>query len=278
VQQLADLHCHSHCSDGKHTPAELCIKALESGVNILALTDHDTTAGLAQLHAAARGSSLQIINGVELSARWKLRDIHVLGLNIDPDCPDFKACIKAQIIRRITRAEAISERLHSLTGVQNAYQKALQYAGHEGVGRPHFAHVLVHEGVVTSAKQAFQKYLVRGRGAYVPVAWLSIEEAIAVIINAGGSAVLAHPLKYQLTRSKLHELIKAFKAWGGVGLEVVSGATSVMDMNEMAGVCLRYELFASTGSDYHGEGLSSIDLGRQMLLPAGCIPIWQQWG
>jgi predicted metal-dependent phosphoesterase TrpH len=277
VQPIVDLHCHSECSDGKLSPALLCKKALAAGVQCLALTDHDTTAGLSALHAAAHGTGLQIINGVELSTRWKLHDIHILGLRINPDLPDFQACIAEQTIRRIERAQAIAQRLSTLLGIENIYEKACAYAGHARVGRPHLAQVLVQEGVVNTTQIAFKRYLVRGRPAYVPIAWLGLADAIEAIVAAGGQAVLAHPLKYQLTRSKLHELINAFKTCGGAGIEVVSGATTAVAMQEMAGMCHRYELLASSGSDYHGDGVSSVGLGQQMPLPLQCIPIWQEW-
>ena len=269
-----DLHCHSHCSDGSLSPQSLCERALQAGVQLLALTDHDTTAGLTALHAAARGSSLQVVNGVELSVRWKSYDIHILGLRIALDNLDFNTCLAAQATRRTTRALEISQRLSATLGLQDVYQKALAIAGHERVGRPHFAQVLLQAGLVTTMQQAFKKFLLRGRPAYVPIAWISLEEAVSRINQAGGVAVIAHPLKYQLTRSKLHELIRTFKAYGGLGLEVVSGVTSVMGMNDMAGLCLRYDLLASSGSDYHGDGVSSVALGRQMPLPPDCTALW----
>lgn len=273
---MIDLHCHSHYSDGLHSPEELISQSVEAGVRLLALTDHDTVAGLAALHQANQHASLTVINGIELSTRWKKYDIHVVGLMIDPHNPVLIQLNAEQNESRIKRAREIGQRLE-LAGVHNAYQKACDLAGHERVGRPHFAQVLVEEGLAIDRQAAFKRFLGRGRAAYIPTPWLSIPDAVSGIVEAGGQAVLSHPLKYNLTRTRLHELVSEFKAAGGVGIEVVSGEMTVTQVQEMTGLALRYELLASSGSDYHGDQVSRISLGRQRKLPLNCTPIWQQW-
>ncbi len=273
---MIDLHCHSHFSDGELSPSALLNKAIDSHVRVLALTDHDTIAGLMPLREAARDSGVTIINGIELSVRWKKYDIHILGLNINPADEGMSALVASQSQARIDRALKISECLEGC-GIQDAYQKASEIAGHERVGRPHFAQVLINEGVVRDMKSAFKRFLGQGKSAYVPTAWVSIEDAVAVIVQAGGQAVIAHPLKYALTRSKLHALIEVFKEAGGTGIEVVSGDITVTHSMELAGLCIRFELLASTGSDYHGDTLSRVALGQQRALPVNCTPIWHQW-
>ncbi|WED44142.1 PHP domain-containing protein [Legionella cardiaca] len=273
---MIDLHCHSNFSDGVLTPAELLDKAIKSGIKVLALTDHDTTAGLKPLHHAAGQSSIRIINGIEFSASWKKYDIHILGLNIDPDNEEIQALIEQQNQSRIVRARQIGELMKSC-GVQNAYTKACEIAGHERVGRPHFAKVFVNEGITGDFQAAFKRFLGRGRPAYVRTPWLTLSEAVLGIIQAEGQAVLAHPLKYSLTRTRLQELIVAFKEAGGSGLEVVSGEVNSLQIQEMTGLCHRFQLLGSTGSDYHGDTLSRIPLGRQQQLPVNCMPIWHQW-
>lgn len=271
-----DLHCHSHFSDGALSPAELLDKAIRAQIEILALTDHDTTAGLTPLRRAAENHSIKIIDGIEFSVCWKKHDIHIIGLNIDPNDDHLISLITQQNENRILRAQQISERLLDC-GVEDAYLKACELAGHQRVGRPHFAQVLINEGRVSDMQSAFKRYLVRGRTAYIPTKWLDLEVAVEGIVQAGGQAVIAHPLKYKLTRSKLHELIKAFKIAGGVGMEVVSGAVTADQANEVAGLCCRFDLFASSGSDYHGDNLSNISFGQQRILPVNCVPIWNQW-
>lgn len=273
---MIDLHCHSHFSDGLHSPAFLVEKAVAAKLKVLALTDHDTMAGLDSLHEAAKDQPLTIINGIELSTRWKKYDIHILGYFMNPDDLNLIKLIQQQNESRVNRACEIAHRLSSC-GLVDAYKKACDIAGHERVGRPHFAKALVNEGMAVDMKAAFKRFLGRGRPAYVPTPWISIGEAVAGIVQAGGQAVIAHPLKYDLTRTRLHELVCEFKSAGGQGLEVVSGEITITQIQEMAGMCLRYELFASTGSDYHGDNMSRISLGRQHQLPLNCTPIWHQW-
>lgn len=272
---MIDLHCHSHFSDGSLSPQSLIERAIHAGVSILALTDHDTTAGLASLHEAALNTPVTIIDGIELSTRWKKHDIHILGLNINPESEQLQALIIQQNESRILRAKEIAACLIDC-GVHDAYQKACAIAGHERVGRPHFAQVLMNEGLAIDMQSAFKRFLGRGRGAYVSTAWLTIDEAVMGIIQAGGQAVIAHPLKYKLTRSKLHALIADFKNAGGVGIEVVSGEMTITQINELAGLCLRFELLASVGSDFHHDN-ARIGLGRQQKLPENCTPVWRQW-
>lgn len=273
---MIDLHCHSHFSDGLLSPQDLLDKAAESGVTMLALTDHDTVAGLSAIREASNPSAITIINGIEISTRWKKSDIHVLGLNIDPDNGLMQDLIVKQNDSRRQRAIQIADKMQTL-GIDNAYDKACEIAGHDRIGRPHLAQVIMNEGKARDMQTAFKRYLGRGKPAYVATAWASFDEAVEAIHAAGGHAVLAHPLKYKLTRTKLHELVSDFQLSGGDGLEVVSGDTTVSESQELAGLCLRYQLLASTGSDYHGGVLSRVFLGRQRQLPLNCTPVWHQW-
>lgn len=272
---MIDLHCHSHFSDGTLSPESLLDRAVQAGIHLLALTDHDTVEGLAPLHAAAQHTVIKIINGIEVSVRWKKHDIHILGLNVNPQHPSLQALICHQNESRIERARQIGNCL-SEVGVNNAYQKACDIAGHTRVARPHFAQVLVNEGKAQDVQSAFTRFLGRGRPAYVITPWLGVDAAVEGIIQSGGEAVLAHPLKYKLTRSKLHALIKDFKEAGGVGIEVVSGEMMISQIQEMAGICQRFDLLASSGSDFHHDE-SRIKLGRQLPLPIHCVPVWQNW-
>jgi 3',5'-nucleoside bisphosphate phosphatase len=274
---MVDLHCHSTFSDGLLSPSELIARALTANVGLLALTDHDTTSGLNLLHEAAIGSGISIINGIELSTRWKMHDIHVVGLGIDPENAALQRCIAQQAECRTKRAIMMGNLLQPF-GISDAYEKALALAGHTRVSRPHFAEVLVQEGLVKETKTAFERYLARGKPAYVVTEWVTLPEVIEIISGAGGVAVLAHPLKYRLTRTKLNALICAFKEAGGLSMEVVSGSMTTHDLIQMAHLCNRHELLASSGSDFHGEPLSRIGLGRQHHLPPDCVPVWERWG
>ncbi|MFT4058258.1 MAG: PHP domain-containing protein [Legionella sp.] len=272
---MIDLHCHSYFSDGTLSPQELIKKAKQLQIRCLSLTDHDTVAGYPDLLTAAASTSIRIINGIELSTRWKKHDFHILGYQIKHTEHLF-ALIQRQVQSRINRAKQIGEALEQF-GVVDAYTKACALAGHERAARPHFAQVLVNESKARDQQSAFKQYLVRGRKAYIPTPWISVQEAVEAIVANGGQAVIAHPLKYGLTRSKLHELINEFKEAGGVGIEVVSGDMNVMEINEMAGVSLRFNLLASSGSDFHSDAISRTNLGAQKQLPVNCVPIWQEW-
>lgn len=272
----ADLHCHSFFSDGELSPEMLIDKAIDARIGLLALTDHDTIAGIARLREAAQTHAITIIDGVELSVRWKMHDIHILGLNLDSRHSSLTTLLMKQNEQRSTRAKQMSGLLE-IIGVQQAYQKACDIAGHERVGRPHLAQVLINEGRVKDMQTAFDRYLKRGRLAYVPTSWIGVDESVKGILQSGGMAVIAHPMKYKLTRSKLHALINDFKTAGGQGLEVVSGDMNASQIGEMAGLCERFELLASSGSDYHGDSYSRIKLGQQSPLPLNCKPIWEQW-
>ncbi|MBL7480154.1 PHP domain-containing protein [Legionella bononiensis] len=272
---MIDLHCHSYFSDGALSPEELVQKAQNHQIKCLSLTDHDTVAGYVALNQAALHTGIKIVNGIEFSTRWKKYDIHILGYQIN-HTNELNHLITHQNNSRVARAEQIGASLQ-LVGVDNAYEKACQLAGHKRVGRPHFAQILINEGKTRDMKSAFKQFLGRGKTAYIPTPWISIQEAVKGITDSGGQAVIAHPLKYGLTRSKLHELINEFKDAGGEGMEVVSGEMNVTQIKEMAATCLRFNLLASSGSDFHSDALSRINLGRQQQLPVNCTPIWQEW-
>lgn len=272
---MIDLHCHSHFSDGHLSPEDLLLKARLAHITCLALTDHDTIEGVDALAEAAASMPIQIITGIEISARWKKQDVHIIGLHFKKT-KVLSDLIARQIESRLLRARAIGAQLEAL-GIDDAFDKARAIAGHERVGRLHFAELLVQSGKSADRQMAFKQYLGRGKPAYVPCAWVDMEEAVETIRASEGAAVIAHPLKYGLTRSKLHALILAFKEAGGRGIEVVSGEMTVTDIKTVAGLALRFSLSASTGSDYHGDAYSRVGLGKQALLPDNVQPIWLEW-
>ncbi|MFC3907692.1 PHP domain-containing protein [Legionella dresdenensis] len=274
---MIDLHCHSIYSDGALMPEELLAKASQSGLKMLALTDHDTVEGSKLLIAgASRYPGLRIVGGIELSVRWKKHDIHILGLNINTEEASISDLISQQVQSRKTRAMQIADCM-ALLGIDNAFDKACAIAGHDHIARPHFAQLLINEGKVKDMQTAFKRFLARGKPAYVPTQWISLADAVNGIAAAGGSAVIAHPLKYGLTRTRLTELIIEFKSYGGCGIEVVSGEMTEQQVVDMAGLCNRFDLSASTGSDFHNDNVSRISLGRQRKLPLNCKPVWEQW-
>lgn len=270
---LIDLHSHSTASDGTMTPTELVARAREKGVDVLALTDHDTTAGLAEARQAA-GNDLRLINGIEVSVSWNGQTVHIVGLGLDPENAALQAGLARLGEYREWRAEEIGRRLEKKR-IPGAFAGASEYAKGQLVSRTHFARFLVEKGYAETVGAVFKHYLVRGKPGYVPGKWAELEEAVGWIKNAGGLAVVAHPARYRLSASRLRVLLGEFRECGGVAMEVVSGSHSQDDCLSMAAHAKRQELFASQGSDYHGPENPWIELGRLRAMPAGCRPLWE---
>lgn len=275
---LIDLHSHSQCSDGSLSPAELVALAVRAGVKALALTDHDSVDGIAEARAAAVGTGLTLIPGVELSAIWGVHNIHVVGLQVDTEHPALKTGLQQQAGARAERGRQMGAKLEAL-GLKGAYEGALALASSpDGLSRTHMAQWLFDAGHVSTIQQAFDKYLGPRKPAAVPMPWASLADVVAWIKAAGGVAVVAHPGRYDMSRTKMRQLLADFKALGGDGMEVAT-ATEKPDMVAYLGrLSQQLELLASQGSDYHGKPAPWIALGRFPALPAGCIPIWTAWG
>lgn len=266
-----DLHAHSSCSDGALSPADLLARALEKGVTTLSITDHDTVAAYASLPASLPG--IDLVPGIELSTRWYATGIHIVGLNIDHSSSAINDGVARQTQARLMRAEKIAENL-ARRGISDVLDGAMALAGDGVVGRPHFARQLVTAGYVDSVEMAFKKFLGDGKAGDVRQHWAELGEVIAWVKDAGGIAVLAHPLKYRLTRSKLKRLLKDFVAAGGNALEVVSGNQAAQRTQDMGRLCRDFQLLASRGSDFHGPGAPWSELGRASPLPHGVTPVW----
>ncbi|MCV6604812.1 MAG: PHP domain-containing protein [Porticoccaceae bacterium] len=268
---LYDLHCHSTASDGSLTPGELVQRAHNNGVTHLAITDHDTIDAYRLLNQA--NCPLRLIPGIEFSTIWNKRGVHVVGLAIDLHSGGIADAVKQQGKARQQRAQQIADKL-SRRGLHCPLAEVEKIANSSQPGRPHFARYLVESGQVADSKQAFKKYLGDGKPGDVKQHWASLEQVIQWITSAGGIAVLAHPLKYKLTRTKLLALVGDFKALGGQAMEVVSGKQVPADTREMAAVCNQADLSASCGSDFHHPDAHWSELGSQSPLPPVCRPIF----
>ncbi len=269
-----DLHSHSTASDGSQSPTALVQRASEAGVDVLALTDHDTLDGYAEAKRAATENALSLIAGVEISVTWRRMTIHVLGLSVDPGNQSLLKGLEKLKTFRVWRAEEIARKLEK-KGVEGALEGAKKWCKGAIIGRLHFAQFLVESGHAASIKEVFKKYLVKGKPGYVGSEWSSMEDALGWIQNAGGIPAIAHPARYHLTRSKLKTLVCDFKAQGGAAIEVVSGSHSRDETLHMAAVSREHELYATCGSDYHGPENPWVELGRLRPFPEGCVPVWQ---
>jgi len=272
-----DLHSHTRFSDGKLSPQELIDRAVNFQLDVLAITDHDTTNALdiAKRYIQDTGCKLELINGIEFSTSWQNFEIHVVGLNIDPSNEALKSLITKQQISRENRAIAMSDKL-AKCGFDNMLEQAKALAGEGSITRAHFARVLLNQGAVSKMQSAFDKYIGKGKRAFVRPTWCDIATAVEAIHQAGGVAVLAHPMRYDMTAKWLRRLIIDFKAAGGDAMEVVLPQMNKEQRRLMLSYCLEYELYASMGSDFHFPSKWS-DLGRNLTLPENCKPVWQLW-
>jgi predicted metal-dependent phosphoesterase TrpH len=271
-----DLHSHSTASDGTLPPAALVRAAHEAGVRVLALTDHDTTAGVAEAAEAAIGLNLELLAGVEISVTWSAQTVHILGLNLDPDNEVLQSGLQSLRKFREWRALEIGRRLEK-SGIADAYEGALAHSNGILVSRTHFARMLVERGLVDDERKVFKRYLVKGKPGYVAGDWASLEAALGWIHAAGGVAVVAHPARYKMTRTKLRRLFAEFQKLGGEAVEVISGSHSRDDVVSMAKHTSDFSLLASAGSDFHTPESPWVTLGRLPMLPSSCRPVWERW-
>ncbi|WP_070965264.1 RNase RNM [Vibrio sonorensis] len=273
-----DLHSHTTASDGRLSPQELIDRAVSFDVKVLAITDHDTVAALAEAKQYADGKypDLKIINGIEISTVWQNKDIHIVGLNIDPDSSALKNLINQQQEHRQARAELIAHRLSKATR-DGVLEEVKVIAGDAPITRAHFAKWLVDNGYAKTMQQVFKKYLTRNNPGYVPPNWCSMKDAVQAIHAAGGQAVLAHPGRYDLTAKWIKRLISAFVEAGGDAMEVAQPQQAQQERRNLADYAIHYQLLASQGSDFHYPS-PWMELGRNLWLPSGVEPVWKDWG
>jgi len=272
-----DLHSHSTYSDGLLDPGALVRRAASRGVDFLALTDHDEVSGLAEARGAAMDARIALVNGSELSASWDDVTIHIVALRIDPSDVTLTRGLESIREGRRTRARRIADSL-TAADVPGAYEGALKYAGTERlITRTHFARHLIEIGRARDMKDAFAKFLTRGKPGHVTHAWATMSEAIGWIRGAGGQAVLAHPGRYKVDERDMRRLLTEFRDAGGEAIEVLSGSHTSAQTAEYARYARILGLKASSGSDYHGPGESTTDLGDLPPLPAGVVPVWSAW-
>jgi len=272
--QKIDLHSHTLVSDGSLSPVQLLQRAQANAVDILAITDHDSIDAYQQIgHQALNG--LQLIAGIELSTQWRGVGVHIVGLNIDLTSASILSGVAQQEQARSERAQLIYQRLTKL-GLAVDFERVKEIANQSNIGRPHFAQHLVEMGAVKNMATAFKKYLGDGKPGDVKQCWAELPQIVEWIVGAGGVAVLAHPLKYKLTRTKLSALLDDFIAAGGSGMEVVSGQQNKDETNKLARLCNEKNLLASCGSDFHQPSQWS-EIGTMAAFPSECEPVWAAW-
>jgi 3',5'-nucleoside bisphosphate phosphatase len=276
TSRVYDLHCHSTASDGGLSPTQLVTRAKSMGVDVLALTDHDTVQGLDEARSTAKNLGIEFINGIELSTSFHNQCLHIVGLNIDPNSSSLNKGLEFQQDLRRERAMKISNKLEK-KHIHGAYETISASIGNGEITRTHFAEFLVEKGYVQNLQSAFDHYLNKDKPAYVSTTWASMEEGIQWISDAGGIAVLAHPMRYKLSKKWMNKVVHAFKEAGGRGIEVVTGRAGSDEILFGQQYAYKFELLASQGSDFHFPDNPYLELGRLARLPPSLTPVWTQF-
>ncbi|MDP2901571.1 MAG: PHP domain-containing protein, partial [Methylovulum sp.] len=237
------------------------------------LTDHDTTAGLAEAQISATAAGIKLIPGIELSTLWQNQCFHIVGIGINPEHPPLAEATHTLQNTRMERAEKIADKLAKkrIPGAMEAVKKTV---GDGMITRSHFADFLLSQNHVSTQQEAFDRYLAKGKPAYVATPWAELALAVNWITESGGIAILAHPLRYQLTAKWMKRLLEAFKNAGGQGIEVITGRINNDEINRAATLATRFGLAGSAGSDFHCPD-QWVELGRLAPLPVHIKPVWE---
>ena len=257
---MIDLHCHSTFSDGSLTPEQLADEAAKIGLSALALTDHDTVAGLPRFLAAAEGKSFRAVPGVELSVDCSSGVMHMLGYWMDTAHPELVRQMEWIRNGREMRNRTMLEKLNAL-GFAMTWDEVQAMAGEDVVGRPHFGQVMIQKGYAKDKNEAFDKWLGDGKPGYADRPRLTAEVAVALIRQAGGVAVLAHPFSLRISRDAMASLFIELAAAGLAGVECYYSEHSAELTKEYLAMARQANLVPTGGSDFHGEVSPGIRLG-----------------
>ncbi len=259
-----DLHVHSNFSDGTLSPSELVFHAADLGLSAMALTDHDTVAGIPEALSAASSmepeDQIRVIPGAEITAGYLGRDIHILGLFLDYRHPGLLNTLKETIHLRELRNEKMAENLRA-AGIPISIEALYEMEPNTVITRAHFARFLILHGIVKNSQEAFDRYLGSDTPYYVSREYLDPGDVIRLIHDAGGIAVLAHPLLYRYSLENTELLISRMKDLGLDGLEVIYSSNTGFDEGYLRRFTNRYDLIMTGGSDYHGENKPQLELG-----------------
>ena len=265
-----DLHIHTTASDGDFTPSGIVRAALDAGLSAAAITDHDTVSGYAEAFSAAEGTGLEVVPGIEFSTKYGGR-VHILGYFIDPDDRALKEMLRSIVEDRDRRNENIVQLMRQ-DGISVAYSDLKDRFG-EVIGKPHFAEILVEQGICSSVREAFAGYLNKGMKYAVPRKTVPVDICIDLIRGAGGIAVLAHPFEYRFDKVSLPELIEKCMEYGVTGLECRHSSHTPGQMAYLERLAGEYGLLKTGGSDFHGAVKPDIRLGTG----SGLVSVPYSW-
>lgn len=262
-----DLHAHSLASDGTDTPAQLIRKAAATGLDVVAITDHDTARGWEEAAATAAEVGITLIRGIEVSTRHADRSVHLLAYLPDPDHPDLVAELRTILEGRNSRVPGIVARLQE-SGIEITVADVLREADRsEAAGRPHVADALVRLGVVGHRNDAFAQWLNPGRAGYVRRHAPEVADMVRVVRAAGGVPVIAHPWGRGARRVLTVEVLADLRDAGLLGIEVDHQDHTPADREVLRGIARDLDLLVTGSSDYHGTGKIDHDLGVHQTTP-----------
>ena len=259
MSKQIDLHVHSNRSDGSFTPTELVDYALQKGLTAFALTDHDTTDGLAEAIEYGKEKGIEVVPGIEFSTEYESGDIHILGLYIDYEKKEFKERIQAFVDSRVLRNQKMCQNLVNI-GVDISYEALLEAFPDAVITRAHYARYLLDKGYVKSMKEAFVRYIGDHCPCFVPREKVTPVQAIELILAADGIPVLAHPTLYHMSDRRLEKLVAELKEAGLLGIEAIYPTYSAGEKRQMHALAHKYHLLVTGGSDFHGSNKPKLDL------------------
>ncbi len=269
-KKFVDLHVHSNRSDGTFTPAQLVDYAMKKGLSAFALTDHDTVDGLKEAieYADRLRRTLpeeearkvpEVISGIEFSTEYQGKDIHVVGLYIDYGNERFQKYLQDFVASRINRNQKMCARL-TAAGIGISYESLLERFPDAVITRAHYAKYLLEQGYVKSLNEAFERYVGDRCPYFVPREKVTPKQAVALILEAGGIPVLAHPILYHMSDERLETLVSGLKEAGLKGIEAIYSTYNAAEERQIRRLAQKYALAVSGGSDFHGANKPGLDL------------------
>ena len=253
---MIDLHVHTTASDGQYTPSQIIQKAAEKNIKVIAITDHDTTAGLEEAKAEGKKLGVTVVPGIELNISFPTGEFHLLGLGLKENSKSLNYIVENVIKNRNDRNSQIIAKMNE-DGVPITIEEIAADFPNTVIGRPHFAAELVKHGIVKTRQQAFDQYLARGRKWYVPRICTNLDEAIVAIKESGGVPVVAHPMSLYLSWGRMPDFLTDCYEKGVVGIEAFHPGARVTECLRLEELGRKIGFVITAGSDFHGEKIRS---------------------
>ncbi len=249
---MIDLHTHSTASDGSLSPSELVNYAYQKGIQVLALTDHDSVGGILEAQKEAKKIGLKFIPGIEISVDWPTGEFHLLGLGLKNQSAELKKIIDFVEQERFNRNILMAQKLQEC-GINITYQELVDYFHTENLGRPHFAELMVKKGYIKQRQQAFDLYFAKDRKCYVDRKGANLEESVKAIKKSGGVPVQAHPMSMYVSWGKMENTMIEIQKTGVQGLEAYHPGVRLSEAVRLEELAKKLDMIVTAGSDFHGE-------------------------